>query len=198
MYLNYLNFVIILQIVLYIIFSLTNSNHAFADNLNYKMIYNYIWSVSEDEDDSPIEKPKPKKPKPASKAKGGKSTAKNVNVSKLRQQTQHKQSSDIGASLIREKMKIVRKHEDDSESAELEIMVEKDMSLESLKKKLSSATGIPLNKLCIIARGEIVSDCPPETKIKELWSVDDIVVIYPVMENDAPQNKSNTIINLEG
>lgn len=57
--------------------------------------------------------------------------------------------------------------------------------LESLKKKLSSATGISIKKLSLVVRGESISGFPPETKITEFWSSEDVVAIFSEEKEDA-------------
>ena len=98
------------------------------------------------------------------------------------------QSEEI-QSTLKQNMKILR-HNGDGKEFQIEMAVNNDMVLIDLKKQLSSTTGISLEKLHLVVRGNALNDCHPNTKITDFWSPEDIVAILSKespAEDEMPQ-----------
>lgn len=136
-----------------------------------------------------------KLPKAGKNKKAGEKPVRRLDTTKLRKETMCAQSSELESNL-RKKMKII-KH-GDGEETELEILVEKDLELRDLKKKLSSLTGISSKTLSLVVRGEPLVNYQENTKISEFWSAEDIVAIFPRESENGHQSKEMATIYHEG
>lgn len=140
---------------------------------------------SSDEADYKPPKKKPKKIKKVKSTEQQPPVKKRKNVSKvkkLRDKSQKKlieenadlQSTAIGKELSeRVKMKVRRFSGNDS--TEFELTVDHEMTLGDLRKKMSSATGIPDTDLRMIIRGQPSELQAKSIKLDEIWSPEDIV-----------------------
>lgn len=78
----------------------------------------------------------------------------------------------------------------------MEILVEKDLKLQDLKKRLSSLTGISLKKLSLVVRGEPLNDYQEDAKLSEFWSSEDIVALFPKESEDVHHSEQVAMIKI--